>query len=713
MFGIYLMGVAIIALLAGSFSYVLNIIEIIIIGAFGFGVHYFIFSKRKVFWWTTGILFLLSTGLFVYLYKTKTIDIVLLQVKNFLLPYYYSVTMDDFYIGVTHQRVMLFLLSLIVFRFVGFFYQTKALKSLPIVLGVAIIIPAYQLHVLSNYFDRYAFYIYIVASFVYFFELRFVKNRQSKGEKKRRSFYQLGVLLALVLLGLSIIAHSTFANPFQIRKKTLWVSNGENTQEFQLPESQRKQYLLSASDTFEVQTAFLHEGIEVFKAKADKLKYYISQTYNTYESGTWRNESEEEFPMVSPIVNDLNTLDDTAFFTENIVLVYRNIRTDSLIIAPFTTELDFGEKENSIERLHDGTYKMNEEETTGFNYKFVAIIPKYGTRALQDYMTDQEADGLDYSQYLQVPLGYERLERLSDSITEGLDSNVEKAKAIENYFHREFVYNEEPDLIEGEGMMNDFLFEKKEGFCQQFATAMTLMLRAQNIPARFVNGFVVSQEEMDPMRIPEEIMRGNNMKDDPYKHVFDYNAHTWVEVYSPSIGWIQYEPTPGQNRIQFYDPVLFEHEEQESTTQEKTKVSVKQDYLLVLLVILGCSLIALVVVGLIRRERHLKKDMRRRLYIDYRLLLLYLEGMLLGKREDETLREYGDRIEGHLGLVSGDFKDFVESFELAFYNDTIADEGQLKEIENFLSEIKHITKRMNKSFNYSRLRMREFLLRHR
>lgn len=82
----------------------------------------------------------------------------------------------------------------------------------------------------------------------------------------------------------------------------------------------------------------------------------------------------------------------------------------------------------------------------------------------------------------------------------------------------------------------EFLTETKQGYCVQYASALTMMLRSIGIPARYCEGFLASEYSTD--------FYGN---DDPmtrYKcNVYDSDAHAWVEVYYESLGWVQYEAT--------------------------------------------------------------------------------------------------------------------------------------------------------------------------
>jgi hypothetical protein len=76
--------------------------------------------------------------------------------------------------------------------------------------------------------------------------------------------------------------------------------------------------------------------------------------------------------------------------------------------------------------------------------------------------------------------------------------------------------------------MDDFLFKARSGYCEHFATAMTLMLRAVGVPARMVSGFA----------------GGEWNEYGGFYLVREQDAHTWVEVYFPKSGWAPFDPTP-------------------------------------------------------------------------------------------------------------------------------------------------------------------------
>lgn len=154
--------------------------------------------------------------------------------------------------------------------------------------------------------------------------------------------------------------------------------------------------------------------------------------------------------------------------------------------------------------------------------------------------TSLRAAGTDYpawvrERYLALPPSVTaRTRRLSDQIAAGHDNPYDVARAIESYLRQNIAYNDQvPAPPEDAEPVDYLLFERREGYCVYYASAMAVLLRAQGIPARVAAGF--AQGALDP-----EI--------NGYV-VAESDAHTWVEAYFPSYGWIEFEPTAGRDPI--------------------------------------------------------------------------------------------------------------------------------------------------------------------
>lgn len=143
------------------------------------------------------------------------------------------------------------------------------------------------------------------------------------------------------------------------------------------------------------------------------------------------------------------------------------------------------------------------------------------------------------SAYLQLPSELpERIAALAAEVSGGgWTSRYDQVKAIEQYLKENYKYSlksKVPD--ENEDFVDHFLFQQQQGYCVHFATAMVVMLRTQDIPARFVKGYQSGE-------VVGERTNEAGMTEQQYK-VRQQDAHAWVEVYFPEVGWVPFDPTP-------------------------------------------------------------------------------------------------------------------------------------------------------------------------
>ena len=159
---------------------------------------------------------------------------------------------------------------------------------------------------------------------------------------------------------------------------------------------------------------------------------------------------------------------------------------------------------------------------------------------------DLRLAGLDYptwalAKYTQLPPELpQRVRDLGAELTAGAETPYDKAKAVEAYLKTlPYSLTMNPPPYNSDGV-DHFLFNERRGYSEYFASAMTVLLRTQGIPARMVTGYTVGQQ------IPDE---------DIYI-VADSNSHGWVEVFFPGYGWIGFEPTPGASIPMAAPPVI-------------------------------------------------------------------------------------------------------------------------------------------------------------
>jgi hypothetical protein len=131
------------------------------------------------------------------------------------------------------------------------------------------------------------------------------------------------------------------------------------------------------------------------------------------------------------------------------------------------------------------------------------------------------------ARYLETSPEGQRIRALAADMAMGTTS-LEKASSIEARLKADYKYTLSPENKGGSGPLEDFLFFSKEGYCEHFATAMVMLLRASGIPSRLVTGFLEGE--------------WNDLGS--YFIVRQQDAHSWVEAYIEGVGWMRFDPTP-------------------------------------------------------------------------------------------------------------------------------------------------------------------------
>jgi transglutaminase-like putative cysteine protease len=201
-------------------------------------------------------------------------------------------------------------------------------------------------------------------------------------------------------------------------------------------------------------------------------------------------------------------------------------------------------------RLRDLPVGMRYDRSGGMVFsEKQQILPAYVEEAdLSAPSAQQMRDALPASQRDVDPRyfaknGIDRqVQKLADRLTSGLGPTFDKVKAIQDYFapSNGFVYDTQTAVGSDEDALTDFLFRSKSGFCEQYASSMAILLRAAGIPSRVAMGYTAGFESGD------------------YRSITTQNAHAWVEVFFPGLGWQLFDPTPLSDGTSYTPPYLSE-----------------------------------------------------------------------------------------------------------------------------------------------------------
>jgi transglutaminase-like putative cysteine protease len=203
-------------------------------------------------------------------------------------------------------------------------------------------------------------------------------------------------------------------------------------------------------------------------------------------------------------------------------------------LEPFLSEVFFLV---STPQSLEGNYRTVSQDSAGdvFDLDSEHPVSRYEADSLlrAPSPASARADSATYpsevsTTYLQLPNLDLRIKLLVEQITAKASSPREKASAIETYLRSHYGYTLQLPENTPRDPVAHFLFERRKGHCEYFASAMAIMLRTIGIPSRVVNGF-----------------SGGEFNDITSQYVIRASdAHSWVDAYIPGEGWTEFDPTP-------------------------------------------------------------------------------------------------------------------------------------------------------------------------
>ncbi|MFC5703719.1 DUF4129 domain-containing transglutaminase family protein [Cohnella faecalis] len=451
----------------------------------------------------------------------------------------------------------------------------------------------------------------------------------------------------------------------------------------------------------------------VMTVTTTRKSYWRGETKAVYTGKGWSDRKDPEvIPYVSGSKQVLSLAGERSkeAKTEQIVQTFTFQRKDKIPVlfaaGPLAQLQDIKSSDNVALKWNPNEWELrfNKASRTE-SYTVVSNVPVLDEDLLR--LTPDVADGgasIDIAPYLQltdkIP---QRVKDLAVQVTSEAQAtnSYDKAKALAAYLQVTYPYNNKPDISkrQSEDVVDAFLFEIKEGYCDYYSTSFVVMARSLGIPARWVKGYATGFDPANNERMrfgapPDPLGAGTYT-------VRNADAHSWAEVYFEGYGWIPFEPTSGFTVPQALpegkslEPVIDSLPATESDADESNNESF--GWLLPAGGAAGLLLVVSVILWRVRnrnfsllwnRIRYSGTSPNGRIVREMEKLLRFMSRRGMRREPHETLRETFARWGSKFGSLRADFDGVLQQFERARYGGEGGDASAVAEFSAAAEKIR-------------------------
>ena len=299
------------------------------------------------------------------------------------------------------------------------------------------------------------------------------------------------------------------------------------------------------------------QDVMLVNAPPGRRYYWRSRIFDTYESGRWLPAADTRLtdPQAPLEVSHEAYLPDVRVPVEQnftmalrasrliyaapqVLLVDMPTRTDLRYVGQDDRFVNPESGDQSIKSMNISVVRPTQVLQRGEQYRATSLMSNATASQLRTASNQYPQWVTDLYLYVSpsiTPRTYELARSIVQEV--GATTVYDQAKAIETHLRQRIVYNERiPQPPRGQDPVDWVLFDLKQGYCNYYASSMIMLLRTLGIPSRMAAGFAQGTWDPDLQQFV----------------VQERDAHTWVEVYFPGYGWIEFEPTAAQaplNRV--------------------------------------------------------------------------------------------------------------------------------------------------------------------
>jgi transglutaminase-like putative cysteine protease len=263
----------------------------------------------------------------------------------------------------------------------------------------------------------------------------------------------------------------------------------------------------------------------VFTVDSDAATFWRGETFDVWDGRRWTRSDDRFVPLVAP---DRLQLADDDLGARGADELEQRIRmevafADVVFAAPSPVEIDI---DRPVRQRDDGTLQ-SAPMGRGTTYTVTSRrepLTAERLRAVDDGDTPPEVA----ARWASPPVATERVRDLADEVVGDATTRYDQILAIERWIGERVEYSIDAPLSPaGTDVVDHFLFEAEQGWCEQIASSLVVLARLNGIPARLATGYV--PDERDPVTGAFTVRQRN--------------AHAWTEVWFPEVGWVPFDPT--------------------------------------------------------------------------------------------------------------------------------------------------------------------------
>ncbi len=268
----------------------------------------------------------------------------------------------------------------------------------------------------------------------------------------------------------------------------------------------------------------------VMRVRASAPAFWRGQTFDKWDGVTWTisDDTSTTIGGAAPIKVPPTVGDELIPTEEFIQTFYIEQPGPNMVFGAYrVSEVYFDAR--FLFQQPDGALRAGFELGSGAVYTVISQRPNASEALLRASDPLQQGFANDLTPFLQLPDDVpQRVLDLAQEITADAPTTYDKVRALENWMAANTTYSLDIPPLPGDAdSVDHYLFETRQGFCEQIGTSLVVMLRSLGVPARLAVGFVPGNRN---------VLTG-------LYEVKASDAHSWAEVYFPGIGWQGFDPT--------------------------------------------------------------------------------------------------------------------------------------------------------------------------